>query len=208
MKEHFIEKFKSRTKDELLAIVQDQENYQSAAVEAAKELLEQFHNVEPQIINTANPAPEPTKKTRSNHQRIAYFRTFSSREIWSSLSAAAAFLAIMWMLREFEVNEIDNWLLIPLVFTLHLLCNVLNHLFYSKEHHRSLPFLAGCFQLGMTTTWIFMFLATRSIILPTVNLTFEESPLIYLIMLVLAFITQAFIEFIKAIFIALKWRTW
>lgn len=154
MKDHFIEKFKSRTKEELLAIFNDRENYQKAAVEAAIEILAAKHDFNPETYeNTTAKIDHPPRYTKkSKHLNPAYFRSFSSREVWSSLSAAAAFLAMMWILREFEMGEINDGILFLGLFILYLLSNVLNHLFYLKEHKRSLPFLAGFFQLGLTTT--------------------------------------------------------
>lgn len=211
MKEHFKEKFSSRTKEELLVIVNNRTNYQFPAVEAAVELLVAYHDFNPEELETTNPQIEnhnPRYVKKSQHLKPAYFRTFSSREAWSSLSAAAAFLAIMWIFRDIDMGEANDWVLFPGLFALYLLSNVLNHLFYMKEHKRSLPFLAGFFQLSLTTTWILIFLAIRSITLPTVSLTFEEIPMIYLVMLFLALIAEALTQFIKAIFIVFKWRIW
>ncbi|MDW3194210.1 MAG: hypothetical protein R8G66_17685 [Cytophagales bacterium] len=208
MKELFIEKFKSRNKEELLSILHNPSDYQPGAVEAARELLLQLHDVGPESLITATPEAEPTKNHRSNHRKIAYFRTFSSREIWSSLSTAALFILMLGLSRTMFEGIIAEWLLAIIGFLLLLSSNIINHIFYQKEHGRRNPFWSGFIQFTITATWVYLFLIIRNFLSPTGNLELKYLPASYLIMLLLAFFIEAFTQFIRYLSTVLKWRTW
>lgn len=208
MKEVYKEKFKSKTKEELFTIICNQDNYQNSAVEAALEVLEIHYDVKDvSHLNPENYKVKPPKVTYQKRNKHPYFRTFSSREVWSSLSNAAMIVCIMWLSAEIPLDKMNEWIAVMLLLSVFVLIHILNHVFYKIEHKRSNQLLGGFIQMGMTSTWLFLFMVVRSVHLQ-IDLDFELSIVIFFIMIFLAFVIEVFTQLVRYILTKLKWQAW
>ena len=133
MVEHFRQRYRTKTREELEHIASAPESFVPAAVKVAIQLLNEKHGM--QI-----PLPFPEVKINRYEEDYTtykhYFKTFSVREVTSALSLAVLFIgahSILNYIRDAKgVDEnfsLIQFLLLVLVFTL-------SNIIYKREHGR------------------------------------------------------------------------
>jgi len=141
MKEYFIERFKTKSEQELDEIVENRTGYQNEAVLAAIELLNNSR-----VTQIAVPEELKVKKDVVKNQESdgleksfspkAFFRTLSYREFITWLALTLLLLSFFEIINyysdEYFVN--NNW---KHNFSFFLLVLLFNHVIYKFEHRRS-----------------------------------------------------------------------
>ena len=144
MDNYFLEKFKEKTKKELQSIVNNRSSYQSAAVSAATQLLNERKDEQP-LLET--PVQSDKKETNSkfgvsmSFDYKPFFRTLSYREILTSLSLALLYHAFHETLNYYSSERLFEGSLETIKIVIIIALFLVNHVYYKFENNRSNNFI-------------------------------------------------------------------
>ncbi|GAA4275962.1 hypothetical protein [Aquimarina mytili] len=207
-KQHFINKFKEKTDDDLIFILNNATDYQEEAVNAARLILE---NRKSEGIHVK---PEPFIKTLESKKRKPvnrldtdpFLRTLSYRDFLTSFALGILLLSVHTLFRYYSGEDfIKNNSIFLWGFSFILLLSI-NHAFYRFEHKRSNNLIG---RLIHDVIFIIMYFILWGIYTSIINLeitstiTTDDIPaIIFLSFLILPI--EAIIGIVKRLFKLLK----
>ncbi len=209
MEDYFLKRFENKTRAELRAIVDNKENYQPTAVNAAIQLLNDNDFSEPEPI-----AKIEIKENSNKSDTLPFFNirpfidSFSYRIVLTAFTLALLFIACYEVLEyysneRFFENNLGVWKFIVLIFLA-----LANHVFYKKEQGRSNNFIGR-----LITDLLFLFALIlvsyfyRFILDPTLSISLGGD-MIFVVFGVLIFIVvfEMIVAALKFFLNKIKWQ--
>ena len=216
MKDFFLARYKNKTRKELQQIIDFNKRYHPDAVLAAIELLngkvEEEDPIEPlyPIIVEENKSPKPDFLKLAFEVR-PFLRTYSYRDFLTILSLALAYSAFITLIgyysnERFFENNTRSWATVG-----YFVVFLVNHIFYRIEHKRSNNFTGR--YLNDLLLALIMFISQRvyGLILSVLfankiaftYLKIFQNPLSFLLIF---FLFEIALSFVKSIFGVFRWR--
>lgn len=145
MENHFLKRLKNKTRTELQHIVDNEIQYQTSAVEAARHLLLE-QTEEPGLISQIHLKEQEKSATSSidfsaSFDFKVYFGSLSYRDLFTFISLSLLFVALIEVLDFYSGEEYISGHNNSIVLWLLAIFLLANHFYYRIEHGRSNNFL-------------------------------------------------------------------
>lgn len=213
MEDHFLEKFKEKTKEDLQNIIDNQEAYQAPAILAARKLLNDWKE---ELVMPEQEVEPPRETTHSYDFSVSFdikpfFRGLSYREFLTGFSLALFYHASLELLDWYSNERIFEQSYKVISVVLAFLIFLANHSYYLLEHRRSNNFIGRSMSDFIL---FFILILTRTIyelILDSsykISLDGNDIGIFFIVFGLVIMITafESFVALLKFILKQVKWR--
>jgi hypothetical protein len=204
--QYFLERFKGKTKEELEVIVASFETYDRRAVLAAVEIMRnKFKQQVPSPIKTQKSIPY-----KSEHDSYKfYIKTFSYREVLTSISLAFLFIAFLNLIRYYRNEDwVENNFSL-LYSTFFMLMLPLNHIFYKIEHKRRNLVIGRLMQVTLTVMLCFVVMKVQDFV-RGYSTSFDGTDILQFTFasIFVALFAEFIISLVRRLLTLFKWQIW
>ena len=170
MVEHFKDKFKNKTDEELYFILENSDSYNKDAVRAADIILEMRKGINIEIV--AEPLTEEVYEEDlkiSHFDPKSFLRAFNSKDVLTAFSSAVLWTALQEGFAFFKSEDYFDGLEIGINLLIFFFVFTINHVIYRMDHNRSNNYLGRVLHSLLVLAF---FIVIKSLFYSLVDLNF------------------------------------
>lgn len=209
----FVNKFQDKSSEELQEIINNKGRYQTDAVNAAIQILNERENTE--IPNIQPSKPLRLKQGSDDQDLLAasfsfkpFFGRLSYRDFLTSICLALSLLAIMEILGYYSTEKLIEDIFIFLSILIMLIFLSLNHVIYRAEHKKSNNYVGRVIHDIIFMIFFIPFNLVYHYLITGYSGTFVEGNVlaILLVAILLLMFFELFIALLKRLLNLIGWR--